>query len=363
MMSSARAYSATLRNIPPTQRGEEKTTLHAVPPHSNTGERPNRLSVTAQNQDARIALIDYLTFVMPAVDFYIQPSDMNLSHELDICLEKFAMKVEREILGWLNLGLNLTKKGGRNGYKNSWSIVDSSNNDCGFLAFGDNADKFGNETFCINISGTGTQCIGSLGFKQLYKILVEKGGHLTRIDLAHDCFNGEVTLIEVENWYNAGLFRASSRGKYPDASLWSDKGSGKGSTFYVGSRESGKLFRAYEKGKQLGDVNSKWVRLEIELRSKKRTIPLDILLDSASYISGCYQCMQFLSLEQSYIETHNQATKISYDHLKEYCRLSYGRFIDLMFSVYETSEEVTQALRRNDGVPRRLNLVTVPVME
>jgi len=361
MMASARAHSAYVRNIPPTYRGDKKTTLHGVPPNSNTGERSHLLSSANQPEDKCIALIDYLTFVLPANDFYKQLQVPDRDNTLS--LHNFALKVEREILNMLNLCLDLTKKGGRNGYKHSWNIVDNSNNDCGFVAFGENKNKQGHETICINIAGQGTACIGSFGYEQLYKLMVEKGAHITRIDLAHDCHNGEVTLIEVQNWYDAGLFRASARGKYPTASKWDDLGSGNGFIFYVGSRESGKLFRAYEKGKQLGDKNSKWLRLEIELRSKKRTIPLDILLDTASYISGCYQCMQFLNIEQSYIETHKNTTAISYKHLEEYCRQSYGRFIDLMFSVYDTPEDVTQALRRNDGLPRRLNLITVPVLE
>jgi len=368
--TAARLYSAMVRNIPPTQRGDKKTAQHEVPPNSNTGERHKKQSNYKNSDDVgKVSIVDYLTFVLPSTNYYkqlphsVKGSDTarTLNPELD--LEKFAIKVEREILNIINLGLNLTKRGGRNGYKHSWAIVDSSGNECGFMAYGDNANKQGIETICINIAGEGTKCIGSFGYELLYKFMVENGAHITRIDLAHDCFNGEVTLIQLQNWYKAGLFRASSRGKYPDAMMYDDLGSGKGSTFQVGSRESGKLFRGYEKGKKFGDKTSKWVRLEVQLMSKKRVIPLDILLESSTYLSGTYKCMQFLNVEQSYIETQKQSEIISYKHLEAYCKQSYGRFIDVMMHVYETEQEVIKAIRRSDGYPRRLNLISIPVKE
>ena len=41
-----------------------------------------------------------------------------------------------------------------------------------------------------------------------------------------------------------------------------------GRTLQIGCRTSDKMLRAYEKGKQLGDKNSDWLRIEVELKGK-----------------------------------------------------------------------------------------------
>ena len=56
-----------------------------------------------------------------------------------------------------------------------------------------------------------------------------------------------------------------------------------------------KLLRAYEKGKQLGDKNSEWVRLEVELKAKHTHIPFDAvinpLITSSTYIHALKNCL------------------------------------------------------------------------
>src|SRR5438309_783047 len=70
------------------------------------------------------------------------------------------------------------------------------------------------------------------------------------------------------------------------ARLIDDLGSGDGCTFYVGARANGKMFRGYEKGRQLGDAQSNWFRVEVEFRAKDRLIPLDVLTDPTPYLAG-----------------------------------------------------------------------------
>ena len=41
------------------------------------------------------------------------------------------------------------------------------------------------------------------------------------------------------------------------------KPDGKGRTLYIGERKNGNMGRIYEKGKQLGDPNSRWTRFEV----------------------------------------------------------------------------------------------------
>ncbi len=46
--------------------------------------------------------------------------------------------------------------------------------------------------------------------------------------------------------------------------------------------------RIYEKGKQLGDPESPWVRWELELHNTDREIPFDVLLQPGRYVAGAY---------------------------------------------------------------------------
>lgn len=321
-------------------------------PYSNTGERSQTLM--PEMTDKKIAFIDYLTFTFPVWKM----KAVKLSDDLD----EFAFQIGKYILDDLGLSYDETIRGGRNGYKHHWRILAPVSKkefqEVGYFAFVGN-----NDTVCVSLSGTGCAAVGSDGFALIREFLEDVTGRITRIDLAHDCFNGEVSLDDVANWYDSGLFRANTRGKYPKMKILSDCGSGDGSTIYIGSRESGKMLRAYEKGKQLGDPDSEWVRIELELHSTKRGIPYEILDKVSDYLAGAYECLSYLSAEQSRIQTYKKSEEISFHHLEEYCRQSYGRFIEVMLAVYETPEEVIEKLRRDDALPARLAPLSIPVRE
>lgn len=57
-----------------------------------------------------------------------------------------------------------------------------------------------------------------------------------------------------------------------------------------------KMFRGYEKGKQLGDIDSSWFRGEIEVGADdKHFIPLDILINPTDYFCGAYPyCLELV---------------------------------------------------------------------
>ena len=188
---------------------------------------------------AKIAYIDYITVTYPSRDsFRFDKYDG---------LEDFAHAIDYYFLSQFGLSFNPEMKGGRNGYKNHWKITapvygnKKQSADVGFFAFGGN-----NETICVSFTGQACQFIGSEGFSFIREFIEALKERITRIDLAHDCFNWELDLSTVRAWYDAGLFKANIRGKYPSCQFIDDYGSGKGCTFYIGSRESGKYFRAYE---------------------------------------------------------------------------------------------------------------------
>jgi len=178
------------------------------------------------------------------------------------------------------------------------------------------------------------------------------GATITRVDCAHDDLEGKILTIEqVRRWYTEGLF--SVTGRPPNAHLHDDLDSGKGKTFYIGNRAHGKLARFYEKGKQLGDPKSLWMRAEVEYRNTSREVLWDILINPGHYLAGAYPCLAYLSEIQSRIKTIKKAGSISYEKMSAWVSTAAGKAINVMIMV-EGDESAVIKLIRREGTPKRL---------
>lgn len=179
------------------------------------------------------------------------------------------------------------------------------------------------------------------------------GAKITRVDLAHDDFEGRTVTIErAKLWYLEGGFTNS--GRPPKAKLYDDMDSGEGKTLYIGNRANGKLCRVYEKGKQLGDRLSSWVRVEVELRGKKRVIPWDVLTSPAKYLAGAFPCLGYLSDEQHKIRTTTKAVEITIESMTRYLRTAGGKSFNVLRQVYAGDDTALLNAITRDGIPRRL---------
>ncbi|MFV7481663.1 replication initiation factor domain-containing protein, partial [Acinetobacter junii] len=76
-------------------------------------------------------------------------------------------------------------------------------------------------------------------------------------------------------------------------------------TLCIGSRDSGKYLRLYEKGRAEGDPNDNWQRAEVEFKSIGRILPFDMLLAPSEYFIAAYPCFRDLAehLQPERIET------------------------------------------------------------
>lgn len=177
---------------------------------------------------------------------------------------------------------------------------------------------------------------------------------LTRVDLAVDCLQGEYTVEDAAEWYKAGLFNAG--GRMPRHSCpgdWLSDEPKHGRTLEVGRRENGKMLRAYEKGRQLGDPASTWTRFEVEIRNIDRDIPLDVLTRCDEYFVGAYKCLQtILDSAAERIATHQKEGEITLEKLTHHARESYGTTVHVL-RAHLTADEVLDAISR-PGVPKRL---------
>lgn len=181
----------------------------------------------------------------------------------------------------------------------------------------------------------------------------ELRGHITRWDGAADDFQGHHSVDHAVELYKVDGFNNSGRQPLPrQLGNWITPDS-LGRTFQVGNRKNGKLIRVYEKGKQLGDPNSPWVRWEVELHAIDRVIPWDVLQRPGDYVAGAYPCLSWVSDRASRIRTVKAQDAIAYDRLKRIGSIAYGTLVNLMVQREGSAERVVELLRR-EGVPRRL---------
>ena len=112
-----------------------------------------------------------------------------------------------------------------------------------------------------------------------------------------------------------------------------------GKTFYVGRRESGKLTRVYEKGKEvLGkiacsqlDVSHRlhglqcWVRIETEWHGKNRIIPHDVLLRPGEYLAGAHPAFSFINAIQDRVLTTKHKAQATVERVKQNIKRQSGK--------------------------------------
>ncbi len=235
---------------------------------------------------------------------------------------------------------------GWNGY--TYRVNIGENAQYGLIAFGGEKQR---GTFHVELNATACALVSDWHAVQQWGESI--GARITRVDLAHDDIEGETISIETAlAWHKAGQFTTS--GRPPDAHLHDDLGSGKGKTLYIGARAHGKLLRVYEKGRQLGDPSSPWVRVELELRGKGRVIPWDVLTSPATYLAGGYPCLAFLSAVQDKIRTITKAVQITIGSIVRYLHTAGGKSINVLMQVHGGDAfAVINAIKR-DGIPRRL---------
>ncbi len=183
---------------------------------------------------------------------------------------------------------------------------------------------------------------------------------LTRVDLAVDCLAGEFGVEDARSWYEAGEFHSGGRvprhscpGDWFNPAYRGGEGIRYGRTLEVGRRVNGKMLRAYEKGRQLGDSDSDWTRFEVELRNIDRDLPLDVLTDCDRYFAGAYECLRrVLPVAGERIKTHQAEGEIALGELVTFTRAAYGQLITVLRGKLDAGQVLDLLCR--EGLPRRL---------
>lgn len=241
---------------------------------------------------------------------------------------------------------------GWNGYKQRHNIHHTQA-DLGLIAHGGDSQR---GSIHVELNAQACALIGD--WEQVRQWGECHAATITRIDLAHDDLTGEVVSVDVGlEWLKTGQFslnglragKSAVKGRLID-----DLGSGEGRTLYIGQRANGKMLRIYEKGKQLGDSESPWTRVEVELRNKDRLIPWDTLIRAGHYLAGSYPCLAFLSQVQEKIRTISKAVKISLAAATHHLRETGGKLINVLLLKHGGNAAAVVNELKREGVPRRL---------
>ncbi len=245
---------------------------------------------------------------------------------------------------------------GLNYYENSWFLGDKY----GLVSFGGQKN-----TMLVQITGTGCGAACSGWEMRLYEFLTQEcvRPRITRIDLCYDDLAGDYTVDLAHLDTLNGAYTRGGRPPYVEKRGDWDRPDGSGRTLYVGKRTNGKFARIYEKGKEQGDKNHPWVRVEVELKSVDRIIPFEALIDSGAYFAGCYPAFErFKGMKMpELIKTQTEEIKVTYDHLLHYAALQVGRLVNFMRDeIKATPERIVELLSRTDGsYPDRLRLSAI----
>jgi phage replication initiation protein len=241
-------------------------------------------------------------------------------------------------------GITSQRESGANFYQRSYVLGEN----LGMVCHGGQRN-----TVLVMLSGEG--CAAALdGWEgRAVEFFKKSRAKITRCDLAYDDYAGGMTVDDVELLYDQGMFQAG--GRAPGCEMRGDwkNPNGKGRTFYVGGRANGKYLRAYEKGMQLGDKTSPWVRLEVEFKSVNRELPYEMLLLPGAYLAAAYPALGHLSEKQCRIKTMQKSSQIKYAAGVENMRKQCGAWLWAICNIEGGAEQAFQKLMR-PMMPRRL---------
>lgn len=312
--------------------------------------------------DNEIAVIDWVNFTDSCGT--LSPKFVNALNDDQIIDEtelnfQMALEIEKHIEHIFGLQLTLADKGKKNMYQSSFEIGDK----CGFVCVGGQRN-----TYLVMLSGRGCSMATEGWEKRLYTFLttVATRGKLTRVDLAHDDFEGKKINVDWGNMMDGmGGFQNGNRAPNVEHKGNWKRPNGRGRTLNIGSRESGMYLRLYEKGRAEGDPDDNWQRAEVEFKSRDRILPFDMLLSPSEYFIAAYPCFQFLAEDKqpARIETMVKAAQINAHAALEIIKKQYGKYINVFKQVFEP-EELINIISCSDpfAYPKRLDHVLVTAM-
>ncbi|WP_253913049.1 replication initiation factor domain-containing protein [Ralstonia pickettii] len=347
---SESARGAKAPECPPSSKtgGTESAAACAVPTAmqlvmTDTGEV--KAVMVRVPVDGQVAMIDTLRFTIGEETFKAEVGGVDDVAYIMVLSEKLT-----EILGY---GVTRDLKRSRDFYLNAWELGDNY----GHVAMGGQNQR---ATIMVGITGAGCLAARAGWERRLFDWLKTKARRatITRVDLAHDAFEGEVTVDQADKWFDDGLFTASVNAPHHEYKGNWKKPNGKGRSLYIGLRRNGKLCRIYEKGKEQGDALSEWVRVEVEYRNVKRVIPFDVLLDPSAFFVASYPCLRFIDpgRQPERMEIKRKTAQINVEASFDNILNSYGKYVPVLVGLVGPEEFLKRVTSKSGIWPQRLKV-------
>lgn len=308
-------------------------------------------SIFKKNSD-----IDWLSITLPSRVFDDGVSKYINHQDKQNALVRNAGKVLTDLIGF---GISHANATGRNFYEASYTLE----HDTGLICIGGQ-----NDTIMLVINGTGCT-YGKDGWKvhfHAWLSLYAPMAKITRVDIAHDLIDTDFDIYWFDKQDDLGRFtRHRRKPKLEKRGNWK-RPDGKGLTLYIGSRDSSIFCRIYEKGKQLGQVDSNWIRVEVEVKADTIFIPFDVLLEPQKFFIACYPCFaDFVDLvTPRKFEVVQKQNLITFEKAIEITKNQFGRYLYAFREIYQDDKMLLDILTNidNKSYPERLDVLTIPPM-
>lgn len=209
-------------------------------------------------------------------------------------------------------------------YPRSGFILDAEGQNLGRYGIKDDGD------FHVSLSGAG--CARVSNWHRVSNFIDATKAKITHVDIAVDDLSGEIFTFEnmLEHFKNGDF---NEGGRNPDGQLHDDLGSNKGRSLTIGTRGH-KQVQIYEKGKQLGDPESKRIRVEVRLYAKHMVLTPDVLVNPEPYFRGAYSLLvKYLDGCIERCDVMRQTAEETLVAMERFIERQAGRSLGLLFDV------------------------------
>lgn len=287
----------------------------------------------------------------------------------------------------------IPRKNGLNGYTKAYNIV-LYGQELGTLCHCAPHNERQNERPQLEIGGNG-KC-QKINWNIFYHYLQQlTKPSIKQVHICLDMFKGELTIEDVEQAHKDLKFQSKKASKNPLITPYGTiqpDGRNPGRSRYIGSMQSSKFIRFYEKAYEVfkGPLQRenenyesqlvkamfksddpfiiegynddkpidlrKWLRAEIELKDGNCVIPLDVVVDCDKYFAGAYPfCEELLQMTDG-----KQPLRLKNNHDLEFekRRLNHkaitGSFIDDCIYMGYSNDEIVNMLKGGKGPSQKL---------
>lgn len=209
-------------------------------------------------------------------------------------------------------------------YPRSGFVLDAEGQNLGRYGIKDDGD------FHLSLSGAGCARVGN--WHRLANFIDATKAKITHVDIAVDDLTGKIFTFEnmLEHFKNGDF---NEGGRSPDGQLVDDLGSNKGRSLTIGTRGH-KQVQVYEKGKQLGDPDSKRIRVEVRLYAKHLVLTPDCLTNPEPYFRGAYSLLvKYLDGALERFDVMRQTAEETLVAMERFVERQAGRSLGLLFDV------------------------------